>query len=247
MRTFFTGDPHRSFGWLKDFCEKLNTTKEDTLIILGDAGINYYGGTRDDGLKALLEGMPITLLCIHGNHENRASNIPMYQEVAWNGGIVYREEAFPSLLFARDAETYCIDGRETLVVGGAYSVDKPYRYPTAMIYGYGWWPDEQPSEEIRRQAEHELDARSWMIDTLLTHTAPLEYEPVEMFLSGIDQTRVDKSTEEWLEKIRKRAHYNRWICGHYHTDKEIDRMTFVMFDVRDWQTGRKVYERSRDL
>lgn len=241
---YITGDPHRHFGdWLPAFCQQQQTTKEDVLIILGDAGINYYGASRDDGLKALIEALPITLLCIHGNHENRASNIPTYEEHPWRGGVVYREALFPSILFARDGEVYDLDGVETLVIGGAYSVDKMYRYPTAMIYGYGWWPDEQPSEEIRARVEKVLAARSWQIGAVLTHTAALKYEPVEVFLSGIDQSRVDKSTEEWLDAIEEKLDYGHWYCGHYHTDKDIDRVTFLMFEIRGWLDGKVYFDR----
>lgn len=34
-------------------------------------------------------------------------------------------------------------------MGGAYSIDKMFR----LIYGYGWWGDEQPSEEIKQYVE----------------------------------------------------------------------------------------------
>ena len=34
-----------------------------------------------------------------------------------------------------------------------------------------------------------------------------KYEPVEVFLSGVDQSRVDKSTEEWLDGIEDRLEY----------------------------------------
>lgn len=36
---------------------------------------------------------------------------------------------------------------------------------------------------------------------VLSHTMPLKYEPVEMFLPGIDKSKVDKSTKvfSWIE------------------------------------------------
>lgn len=37
-----TGDTHRDFKRIFAFCEENGTTREDVLIILGDAGINYY-------------------------------------------------------------------------------------------------------------------------------------------------------------------------------------------------------------
>ena len=44
----------------------------------------------------------------------------------------------------------------------------------------------------------------WKVDIVLTHTTPLKYEPVETFLPGIEQSNVDKSTEEWLDTIEDR-------------------------------------------
>jgi 3-oxoacid CoA-transferase subunit A len=41
---------------------------------------------------------------------------------------------------------------------------------------------------------------------------------------------VDKSTEQWLDGIEDRLDYNRWYCGHYHTDKTIGKMRFLFND-----------------
>ena len=51
-----------------------------------------------------------------------------------------------------------------------------------------------------------------------------------MFLSMIDQTTVDKSTEIWLDSIEKRVKYKAWFCGHWHTNKRIDKMHFLYGD-----------------
>lgn len=40
------------------------------------------------------------------------------------------------------------------------------------------------------------------------HTVPLKYEPVEVFMARVDQSKVDKSTEEWLDRLR-----TGWIMG----------------------------------
>ena len=39
-----------------------------------------------------------------------------------------------------------------------------------------------------------LEERNWQVDVVFSHTCPLKYEPVEVFLPGIDQSTVDKST-----------------------------------------------------
>ena len=87
---------------------------------------------------------------------------------------MYVEDAYPHILFAKDGEVYDLEGKRTFVIGGAYSVDKAYR----ILCGYGWWPDEQPSEEIKRKIEEKLAELSWNVDVVLTHTAPLRYEPI---------------------------------------------------------------------
>lgn len=49
------------------------------------------------------------------------------------------------------------------------------------------------------------------IDVILSHTCPLKYEPSEVFLSGIDQSTVDKSTEKWLDRIEETIDYKKMV------------------------------------
>lgn len=39
-------------------------------------------------------------------------------------------------------------------------------------------------------------------DFVLTHTCPRCWEPTDLFISGIDQSAVDKSMEDWLDKLK---------------------------------------------
>lgn len=229
---YITGDTHRDFSRVERFCERVKTNREDVLIILGDAGINYYGGWRDRNLKKRLAELPLTLFSIHGNHEQRPGKIPSYHTVLWNGGEVYVEDEYPNLLFAADGSFFSFDGVQTFTIGGACSVDKDIR----LARNWGWWPDEQPDDEARQWAEQQLEANNWQADIVLTHTAPLRYEPVEVFMSCVDQSRVDKSTEEWLDTIEQRLAYKHWYCGHYHTEKVIDRLTFMFESIRLFPT-----------
>lgn len=222
---YITGDTHGRFERVERFCERFGTSREDILIILGDAGINFSGGWHDRRKKEFLESLPITIFAIHGNHEQRPYTIDTYKEKMWHGGMVFYEEEYPDLLFGKDGEVFDLDGKQVIVMGGAYSVDKMVR----LMYGYGWWPDEQPSEEIKKDVERKLGELGWKVDVVLSHTTPLKYEPVEVFLKGIDQSEVDKSTEEWLDGIEERLDYGKWYCGHYHTEKKIDRVE-IMFE-----------------
>lgn len=48
---YITGDTHRKFTRIQKFCKQNKTTKDDVMIILGDAGINYYDDYRDIDAK----------------------------------------------------------------------------------------------------------------------------------------------------------------------------------------------------
>ena len=51
-----------------------------------------------------------------------------------------------------------------------------------------------------------------------------------MFIDGVDDSMVDKSTEKWLDSIEDRLEYSRWYCGNYHTDKTVDKLRFMCND-----------------
>ena len=228
---YITGDTHGDFTRIEHFCEQFHPSRDDMMIILGDAGFNYYGGGRDQFVKQRMSKMPITIFSIHGNHEMRPGKIASYHPAPWHGGTVFVEDAYPNLLFAVDGDVYDLDGYQTIVMGGAYSVDKFYR----LANGWNWWPDEQPSLEIKKRVEKALDDRSWKVDVVLSHTTPLKYEPVEVFPPQIDQSRVDKTTETWLDGIEDRLTYKHWYAGHYHTEKEIDKLTLLFESIREFK------------
>ena len=136
------------------------------------------------------------------------------------------EEAYPKLLFARDGEVFTLGGRAHLVLGGAYSVDKYYR----LMRGFNWWPDEQPSDEIKEACWHKMEECGFVVDTVLSHTCPYKYIPREAFLPMINQDSVDDSTEKWLDNIESRLYYERWYCGHWHISKRVDKLHFLFHD-----------------
>ena len=219
---YITGDTHRDFSRL----DKMEFNKDDLLIILGDAGINYCLNEEDNKFKKYLKKYNVKMFCIRGNHEERPENISTYKEINMFGGKVYIEEDYPNLIFAKDGEEYNIDGKSVLVIGGAYSVDKEYR----IIRGYKWFRDEQLTKEEMDTIYNRVKEKHF--DIVLTHTCPYKYEPVEVFLSGIDQSKVDKSMEHFLDKIEDSIKYDKWYCGHYHTEKGIEKIEFMFENIK---------------
>lgn len=235
---YLTGDTHGDFRRVAAFCDIQNTSITDVLVILGDAGLNYHKPVFAAHVKKQVAELPITLLCIHGNHEARPQTIPSYQEMPWRGGTVLFENEYPSILFAIDGEVYDLDGKQAIVIGGAYSVDKEYR----LKRGMNWFADEQPSNEIKRRVEQRIAQLGNRIDIVLSHTCPYRYEPREVFLAMIDQATVDSSTEEWLDAIEQSLDYDAWFCGHWHTDKNVDKLHFLFNSVCTLPDERSVFE-----
>ncbi len=220
---WITGDTHGDFGRYAAFTHTHHPTEEDLMIVLGDAGLNVYGGEHDTAHKRFVNSVPFTTFCIHGNHEKRPFDIPSYRTKEFCGGTVWYEEEYPRILFAKDGELYRLGELSCLVIGGAYSVDKPFR----LARGWAWFDNEQPSDDIRRRVEEQLAAHDYRVDVVLSHTCPLPYEPTEVFLPWLDQSGIDKSTERWLGELESRLHYRKWYCGHFHTEKTVDRLRFL--------------------
>ncbi len=214
---YITGDTHRDFRRLYS----IPKNKDDMLMVLGDAGINYLLNDEDERYKKYLNNFKIKLFCVRGNHEERPENINTYEEVDMFGGKVFVEKDYPNLIFAKDGEIYDIDGKKVLVIGGAYSVDKEYR----LLYGAKWFKDEQLNKDEMDKIFDKVKGKHF--DAVLTHTCPLKYEPIEVFMAGLDQSKVDKSTEKFLDKIEEVIDYDKWYCGHYHTEKKIDKIEFM--------------------
>lgn len=242
---FITGDKHRHFDRVKEFCREMNTRRKDVLIILGDAGFNYYDDKRDDDLKKEISNLNITLFCLHGNKENRPQNVGTYGIRSFCGGKVYYEPKYPNIYFAIDGEIYTFEGKKYMVVGGAHSVDKM----RCLEEGTPFWYDEMPDDAVKATVELNLQNEENKIYGMMTHTCPIDYLPAEMFMStrqnaSIKRTPrkakskklfkpdIDHSTEIWLGELEKKLDYEVWFCGHYHIDKQIDKIQMMWRDIR---------------
>lgn len=223
---YITGDIHGKLEPIYDLYQRFKLTAKDTVIILGDVGVNYYGGQKDLYMKQEMAEMNCTFFCIHGNHENRPQNIASYKEKGWCGGRVLCEDEFPNILFPVDGDIFELADKRCMVIGGAYSVDKYYR----QYNGWHWWEDEQPSTAIKQYVERQISDNT--VDIILSHTCPAKYIPTECFLPNIDQSLVDRSTEEWLDIIEEKTNYQAWYVGHWHTNKDIDKLHFLFHDVK---------------
>lgn len=224
-RVFITGDKHGNFKFLKTWCKKAGTTKDDYLIVLGDCGINYWLTKKDKKLKHQISKCPITLICVHGNHEARPATISSYVK-EFNYDIqcgVWYEKQFPNILFPDDGEMI-INNQTYLILGGAYSVDKYHR----LENGGKWFEDEQMSAATKMRILRFIETEN-SFDYILSHCAPLKYEPIHLFLSFIRQENVDKTMEKFLDIVLDKVDFKFWFLGHYHSDEWLNSKTRLFY------------------
>lgn len=233
MSIYITGDCHCDFKHIKYFCERFNLNHNDSIVICGDSGINYYKYKRNKIYKEYLNELGVTFLVVQGNHEKcngeliGDKNYGNYKlQIEHNNKFVV-EDKFPNIKFLLNGESYEIGDYNVLVVGGAYSVDKEYRIENNL----GWWENEQPTEKEKERTIKTCENFNYKFDFVITHTAPLKYEPVEVFLNWINQDNVDKKTEIWLDELEDKLEYKMWYAGHYHTNKRIDNLRFLFNDI----------------
>lgn len=232
---YVTGDKHGSYEQIGQFCQDHHTTIDDVMIVLGDNGVNYYGHKKDKRLKKKLAALPITFIMLRGNHDARPD--PKYYRVAYEisqsyAGVFYIEDEYPNILFTAEYGLYIINHKRCYVICGAYSVDKYYRLQMydQGYHQYRWFYDEQLTKEDMEYAEDSIK-NTQPVDYILSHTCPLKYTPADTFLPFIDQQSVDHTMEEWLDGIESSVEYGKWLCGHWHTDRTIDRMRFMYHDI----------------
>jgi hypothetical protein len=197
-------------SWIQTF------TKDDYLIILGDAGVCWDDGIKDQLVWQKLKNLPVTTLWIDGNHENFGL-ISKYPVKEWHGGKVLEIE--PDILHLMRGQIFNIDGMSFFTFGGAHSTDKAWR--TEKI---SWWPEELPSKEEYEQGIESLKANDYKVDYILSHTAPREVvQAMEMeFLEG------EEELQRYLQKVSECTEFKDWYFGHFHEDLDIEEYHCLM-------------------
>ena len=203
----------------------IENPEEIGIIILGDSGINFYLNQTDIRHKKELIKYRFQIYCVRGNHEERPENLEyelVYDENV--NGEVYIDPINPNIKYFKDGGEYNIEGYKTLVIGGAYSVDKKYRLLRAGLTEEtndpkksGWFSDETLSNQEKYKIQ--VDVLNKEYDLVLTHTCPYEFEPTDLFLNFINQEEVDKSMEYFLDWVKDNTKWKVWLFGHYHADR----------------------------
>lgn len=223
---YITGDCHSDFSRFYKLNEAVPENEVWGVIILGDCGLNFWLNKRDKKNKYRIcdKYSKLRFYCVRGNHEARPEDVEgmaeMFDKDMCNW--VYYEPQYPNIRYLKDGVEYLIGGKySALVCGGSYSVDKWYRLERqSMGYYSGWFANEQLSREEMENITKTFKNKSF--DLILAHTCPLSYQPTDLFLSFIDQSKVDNSMELWFEDLIQQIEFNKFLFGHYHQDRIIN-------------------------
>lgn len=224
-----TGDTHSDFSRFFAFNKEVPEGETWGVIILGDAGLNFWYKAKDENIanrdkinkkRVSKKYRNLQFFCVRGNHEARPEDIPTMEKV-FNpdvGNSVYWESKYPNIFYLLDGREYHFHNYIALVIGGAYSIDKWYRLDCEAQGSYGgWFENEQLNEKERNEILNLYKGQS--VDLILSHTCPWSWEPRDLFLSFIDQSKVDESMEFWLDQIKEQVDWKVWLCGHFHDDR----------------------------
>ncbi len=224
-------DTHGNFLWMTNGCLNNYRPEETAIIILGDAGFDFYLNKTDERKKQEVEARGYYIYWLRGNHEARPQDVKRYEKIFDENihGIVYCDPRFPHLRAFLDYGFYDINGYSCLIIGGAYSVDKYWRLQRANLTEEtnipaksGWFNNEQLSSDEMADCLQKVKmfaATGKCVDFVFTHTCPTKFQPIDMFLNFIDQSTVDNSMEEFLEEVSYAVGWTIWCFGHYHADR----------------------------
>lgn len=220
---FLVGDTHGLLNIQKvtDFFEQetesRELSKDDFLIILGDAGICWDDATQDEQVRKILHSLPVTTLFVDGNHDNH-DILNDYPITEWHGGKIH--EIDTDIIHLMRGQVFEIEGKTFFTFGGADSVDKSER-----TEGINWWAEEMPSEAEYQEGYKNLNACDYVVDYVLTHTAPSEIIE-EMGWSDLYDDGAE--LRDFLADVAFRLEFKEWYFGHWHEDLDVDEYHCLM-------------------
>lgn len=221
MAVYITADLHgniNEMNYREKYLQQL--TKNDIVIIAGDAGLEYdtFNSTK---LKRALFNLPCSWIIMRGNHDdcyfnNHCRSNSWIIDDTLYGNKVIMQKKYPNIYYIKDeGGLYNIQGKKIFFIPGAYSIDKDYRYMRGLPYNV---KEQLTHIEMTQLYKQFKDIPH--IDYVISHTIPYQFESKikYLFLPNINQNKVDKNTEKWLDKFYNLQKFKHWYCGHFHDD-----------------------------
>ena len=256
-----TGDVHCPIDIVKlnnAMLPNTTYTKDDYLIITGDAGFVWNGSNEEKYWQNWIKEKSFTTLFVDGNHENFDILNSLPVEI-WNGGKVHKVN--DSLIHLMRGQVFTIHGKKFFTMGGAPSHDiqdgvldpkaKGFRQKKReldkrnafyRILHHDWWPEEMPSQEEYDEGIQNLAAHNNKVDYILTHEAP--FSLVGRITRTIRTIPISNPLSLYLDRIQSTVKYQHWYFGHYHNNWRLDEHHTLLFNNKAFipTNGDVIYE-----
>lgn len=231
---YVTGDCHGNFRRFstKNFPEQKEMTRDDTVIVCGDFGCIWNGGSEEEWWLKWLSRKKFTFCFVDGNHENHCRLNSEFPVVDFHGGKAHKIKA--NVFHLMRGYVFDFDGKKFWCFGGAQSHD--IRDGILDLYDFGsakefydaikqwslagkmfrinnvsWWKEELPSEEEMQRGRETLSKCGNKVDYIITHCPP------QMVASCMGFKEPDIETL-YFNEIAANTEFKRWVYGHLHFD-----------------------------
>jgi predicted phosphodiesterase len=210
MKLLMLGDTHGDTAWIRHAIHVAKNNGCEKIVQLGDFG---FWPHFDDGVRFLdkvsrdVSNAGLELYWVDGNHENHDAIAEMVHESPQP--YLAPVEHKPNIFYLPRGYGWKWDGVRFMALGGAYSVDGPYRTP-----GMSWWAGETIKDVDVLRA---TSAKN--VDVMLTHDCP--YGAAAIDPEGPE----DRMKDRWPQSVANMKRI-RMVCdelqpsvlfhGHHH-------------------------------
>jgi Icc-related predicted phosphoesterase len=199
-RILIVGDIHGNMSALKTLYD---AHKPDTIIQCGDFGyFPFLLQSAMGGMRHIedLKRVECPVYFCDGNHEDFRSLSKLGEDEP-----PFDIPGLEHVKYMRRGDTYTTrSGENILFLGGANSIDKPYRTP-----GLDWFPEEILKIESMDRIP-DMD-----IDIVVSHTCPVSFIESRDFDLMINDYEIDPSRDV-LELVLRKYSPKKWYFGHWH-------------------------------
>jgi hypothetical protein len=213
---YITGDLHGELCRFDD-SQIRKLKKGDSLIVCGDFGFIWDGGTQEEKILKKLGKKKYNILFIDGTHEN-FNLLEKYPVTEWNGGKV--QNISGNLYHLMRGQIFELEGKKIFTFGGGASPDKAMRIDAGK-----WWEHEMPSIDEMHEGVDNLYKNNLTVDYIITHEPSPRVRALQNN-STLDKTQI----EVYFEEIAKMVTYEKWFFGSLHIDRVITAKHFALFN-----------------
>lgn len=224
-KVFITGDTH-----CPNDIHKLNSeffpqgqslTKDDIVIICGDAGFVWDGSKNDKWWIDWISKKPWTTVYCDGNHEGH-DLLNAYPVINFHGAKAHK--ITDSLFHILRGEILEINNKKYFFFGGGFSHDIEYRKEFVS-----WWQNELPVQSEINNAINNLNKVNNKVDFIITHDVPTQINAM-LGYNHQDMSKYDNkyvNLASFLQNIYETVTFSKWFAGHYHINQMVDRIQIL--------------------